>query len=279
MLPDAARQLADGLPHGALRAADDLVGQRLQPLEAELVHELQQPLAADGTAGDLGVKIAEDHLRQARVLADQRDERLVGTAGVVELQDGNLQAFLVDLARLRRQHVAADVGGVAGRRKEGDAPVAAEDRRADRHVVEVAGRLPRIVGDQHVAGRQPRRRIGGQEVLHRQRHRVDVTGRAGDGLGHHEAPRIEHAGREIAGLAHDRGERGALQRGRLLVDDADQPVPADLQRDGIEGHHPSSTTSVRRSSTRQRAPGPTTAVDSRSSTMAGPASVVPGPSA
>ena len=43
--------------------------------------------------------------------------------------------------------------------------------------------------------------------------------------------------------------------------------------------HGMCTTRVRPSSTRQLAPGPMTAVDSRSSTMAGPAKVAPGPSA
>ena len=42
---------------------------------------------------------------------------------------------------------------------------------------------------------------------------------------------VEHAGREIAALAHDRRERRAHQRLRLLLDHRDQAVPHDLQVD------------------------------------------------
>ena len=52
---------------------------------------------------------------------------------------------------------------------------------------------------------------------HPGRHRVDVARRAGDRLGDHAAPAVEHAGREVAGLPHDGRERGAHEGGRLLV--------------------------------------------------------------
>src|SRR3990172_6889546 len=86
-------------------------------------------------------------------------------------------------------------------------------------------------------------------------------------------------GGEAPRLAHDGRERRPLERRRLLVDDPDQAVPADLERDGIEAHAGTSTTSARPASTRQRAPGPRTAVDSRSSTIAGPLKALPGSSA
>ena len=55
--------------------------------------------------------------------------------------------------------------------------------------------------------------------------------RAGDGLRQHAALPVEDAGREVARLAHDRGEGRAQQRLRLLLDHGDQPVPHDLQFD------------------------------------------------
>jgi len=51
-------------------------------------------------AGDLGVEVAEDHLGQPRVLPDHRHQRLVGAAALVQLEDRDLQALLVDFARL-----------------------------------------------------------------------------------------------------------------------------------------------------------------------------------
>ena len=149
----------------------------------------------------------------------------------VELHDRDEQAFLVDLARLGGEHVAADVGGVARRGEERHAVVAAEDRRADRHVVQVPGGLPGIVGDEHVAGGERLHRVLGDHVLHREGHRVDVSGRAGDRLRHHEAAPVEDARGEVARLAHDRRERRPHERGGLLVDDADQALPADVERD------------------------------------------------
>ena len=73
-----------------------------------------------------------------------------------------------------------------------------------------------------------------EEVVDRARHRVDVARRAGDGLRQHGAAEIEHAGRQIAGLASRRREAGADQRQRLLLDDRDQAVPHELQANGGE---------------------------------------------
>ena len=73
------------------------------------------------------------------------------------------------------------------------------------------------------------------EVLDRLRHRVDVAGRAGDGLRQHAALAVEDAGREVARLAHDRREGRAQQRLRLLLHHGDQPVPHDLQVDVADG--------------------------------------------
>ena len=97
----------------------------------------------------------------------------------------------------------------------------------------MAGGLLRIVGDQHIAGSKRLGRIDGQEVVDAGRHRVDVTGRAGHRLGDHVAARVEDAGREIARLPHDRGEARAHQRGGLLVDHRDQPVPHDFEPDRV----------------------------------------------
>ena len=110
-----------------------------------------------------------------------------------------------------------------------------ERRRRDDEVVEVPGAHPRIVGDVGIARLHGVEREVADEVLHRLRHRVDVAGRAGDGLRQHAALPVEHAGREIAALAHDRRERGAHQHLRLLLDHRDQAVPHDLQVDQVGG--------------------------------------------
>ena len=97
---------------------------------------------------------------------------------------------------------------------------------------------------------------------------------------------VEDAGGEVAGLADDRRERGAHERGGLLVDRRDQPVPEDVEGDLLHraprarsepAASPRSRSSA--SSTRICAAAVTTTVDSRSSMIAGPSSAAPAPSA
>ena len=87
--------------------------------------------------------------------------------------------------------------------------------------------------------------------------RVDVAGRAGDGLGDHAAARVEQAAGQVAGLAHDRAEGDPLQRLGLLADDADQVRPEDFELDAVHAHAP-----VRPSPSTQPIPS-TTAVPAR----------------
>ena len=108
-----------------------------------------------------------------------------------------------------------------------------ERRRRDDEIVEMAGAHPRVVGDVGVARLHGLEREVADEVLHRLGHRVDVAGRAGHRLRQHAALEVEHAGREVAALAHDRRERGAHQHLRLLLDHRDQAVPHDLQVDEV----------------------------------------------
>ena len=95
----------------------------------------------------------------------------------------------------------------------------------------MAGAHPRIVGDVGIARLHGLEREVADEMLHRLRHRVDVARRAGHRLRQHAALAVEHAGREVAALAHDRRERRAHQHLRLLLDHRDQAVPHDLQVD------------------------------------------------
>ena len=222
------------------------------------------------------MEVAHDEVGHAHVGSDHGLERRVDPAALVELHDGNEEPFLVHLARLRGEDVAADIRGVAGGGEEGDEVASPEDGVADGDVVEVARRLPRVVGDDHVPPLPRVHRIHVENVLHGEGHGVDVPRRARHRLRHHPASPVEDTRGQIARLAHDGREGRAHQRGRLLVDDADQPVPADVEGDRIKIHDPGYTISVRRSSTRSIAPGPATVVDSRSSMMAGPWKAAPG---
>jgi hypothetical protein len=181
------------------------------------------------------VEIAQHFLRRADVGGDHLVEGLHRPPGVVELHHRDGESFLEHGAGVRREPAPADVERVAGVGEHGDDAAPAEDGRRDRDVVQLGRRLPGVVGDEDVAGPE---RVDGEardEVDHPGRHRVDVARRAGDGLGDHAAAPVEHAGGEVAGLAHDRRERRAHERGGLLVDRGDQPVPQNVERDLLHG--------------------------------------------
>src|SRR5262249_57008958 len=116
------------------------------------VHELGGGVTAYAAPRDLGVEIAHHEVGHAHVGADHRLQGLADPSRLVELHDGDEEAFLVDLARLGREDVAADVRGVAGGGEEGYEVAAAEHGIADGHVVEVPRGVPRGVWDDHLAG-------------------------------------------------------------------------------------------------------------------------------
>ena len=231
---DAVGEGADGLAQGALGAGDDLVGQRIDTLQAELVHHRQQGSPADVVAGGLRVEIAHRLVRETDVGADDLQQLLVRLAAVEELRHRDAQPLLVDLVRLTREDLTADVRRVTEVAEVADDPAFTENRRDHREVVELAGGHPGVVGDQHVAGAERLRRIGGQQVAHAGGHRVDVARGAGQRLRHHLTARVEDAAGEVLRLTHHRAERGPHQRRLLLVGDGEEPVPEHLQRHRIE---------------------------------------------
>ena len=229
----AGRELADRGAGRRLRAPDDFIPQRVDVLEAMTRAKGDQPLGPDAGAGDLGGQIAEDGIRGAHVVADDVVQGLVGPALLVELGDRDPEPLFVNVARAGADAVAPDVGVVNGRAQIGDDPPLVEDRRKHRDVEEVPGRDPGIVDDQHVARTQLRGRKLQQDIAARRRQAVDVPGGAGHGLGDHAALGVEHAVREIAGLAYDRAEGDALQGACLFADDADQVAPQDFELDAV----------------------------------------------
>ena len=281
----ATRQRTDRGPGGGLRALDDLVGQVLDVVQAVLTAERQQPLRAHLAGRHLGVEVAGHVVGLAHVGEDELPDVRVALTGDVELADRDPQALLEHVPAARADAVAADVGVVDGRAEEGDDPPVLEHRHEHRDVEELAGRLVRVVRDQHVAGGQRVGRVLVEDGRGAERERVDVAGRAGHRLRHHPGPAVEHGVGEVAGLPDDRAEGGPLERLGLLVHRGDQALPQDLELDGVEraaGHGailPRVATSEPSVPTSTDQPGRMTAVVSRSSTMAGPSKRAPGPSA
>ena len=232
--------LLDQLPFGSLAISASTAARLLEQMcslsvvevvELELVHHLDQARAADVVAGGERVDVADRVDRQARVGADHGDQCLVDLALLEQLQEGNVEPLHEHVGAVRAEADAADVHQVRGAGEQADQLALVEAGRGDDEVVEVARAHPGIVGDVGVARLHVLQAEVADEVLDGLGHRVDVAGRAGDGLRQHAALPVEDAGREVAGLAHDGREGGAQQRLRLLLDHGDQPVPHDLQFD------------------------------------------------
>jgi hypothetical protein len=211
---------------------------RAQPVEivdGELVHHLDQAAAADLVAGRQRVEIANHLDRLAHIDGDDVYQRLVDLAFAREAHQRDVEAFLVHLAGVGAHAAAANIDHVAGAGEQRHHLAAPEGRRDEGEVVQMAGALPGVVGQEDVAFLHHLGRELVEEVAHRARHRVDMPGRAGDGLRQHGAVEIEHAGREVAGFACRGREAGADQGQRLLLDDRDQAVPHQLQANGRKG--------------------------------------------
>ena len=160
---------------------------------------------------------------------------LLSDARLGQRHDRDAEPFLEHRPSVGAEAEAADIDDMRGRGEQRHQPALLERRRHDGEVVEVPGAEPGIVGEIDVARLHRLHRVLLEEVPDRQGHRIDVARRAGDRLRDHAAGRIEHAGREVARLAHRRREGGADQRLRLLLDHRDQAVPHDLHVDGGGG--------------------------------------------
>ena len=230
----AGLELADRRARRLLGAADDLVRQLLDVGQAIAPAHADQPFAGGLAARHLGGEVAENRVGRAHVRADHRMQDLARLAAPVELERRNPQALLVHVAGAGADAVAADIGMVDGRADEGDRLVAVEDRRQHGDVEEMPGRQPRVVGHQNVARLdavvEPAHQMGAGD-----RQRIDVAGCAGIGLRHHAPAPVEQRAGEVAGLAHHRAERDALQRLGPLADDADQVRPEDFELDRVHG--------------------------------------------
>jgi hypothetical protein len=109
-----------------------------------------------------------------------------------------------------------------------------ENRGDHGEVIEVTGRLLRVVGNHHIARLQSLGRDLAQEMVDAGGHRVYVARRARHGLGDHAAPAVEYSGGEVACFPDHAREGGAHQGPRLLLDDGDKTIPEDFKHDRVE---------------------------------------------
>jgi len=281
-LVDAVRDFFDLQPHAPLSAADDLVCQVVEVLEAVFPEHLAYFLGADVVRRDLRPDVAGHLLGCPHVPADHLQDGLIGDAPLVELHQGDEEALLEDFMVVRGD-AAADVRVVEDAGGKSDEPPSVEDGAHDADIVEVARQGPRVVRDEDVPRRAGFRRKPGDEALDAEGHGPGLArGREG-ALGQLAASPVgEHAG-VIVGVAEQARESGAGHGAVRLVHDGNQSAPEDLQGNRVENcsHGHASSKAIHKnpnSSVRTRASSPATAVDSLSSMMAGPRKAAPGKS-
>ncbi len=235
VLPRALRQLANFVEHGVAGVIDDHVGDGSHVLEAEFVEHLDEPVGAGLVAGRQRIQVTRRRDGIAYVRTQDVEQCLVGLASAEQVADRQVDAFLEDLRAVGPEAEAADVGDVRGGREQRNRLAAVKHGRDNGEVIEMPGAVPRVVRHEHVAGLERVDRMLVEEEADTRRHRVDMAGRAGHGLGEHASSCVEHARGKIARFANRRRERRAHQRLCLFLDDGEQAVPHDLQVDAVHG--------------------------------------------
>ena len=287
VLVGAVGHLGDLRAQALLGAGADLLGERQQRLRVELVvlQHADEAATADVVGDDLRAQVAEHLVRRAHVGADDLADRLVELARPVELHHRQAQAFLEHVLGLGGGHAAADVEVVDDADRERHELLLVEDRGGHAQVVGMPGALPGVVGEQRVAVPEVLQREVLEEVAHHIRHHAD-EGRGGLGRVREEvALDVKEAAGEVVEVAHHRRVRSADEACGGFVRDRQHAVPEDLGEDRIELLHLRASCEARVTtrqpnlSTVSLSPRSITVVDSRSSMMAGPRTLLPGPRA
>ena len=224
----------DRLAHRHLRARVHRLREGVERAQAGIGHEVHGAAAAHLVGRDLRFDVAEHLLGQAHIVEEQLEHVVVAPARAVEVHRRDAHAFLVELLRAGTR-IAADVGRMRDRSREAGEFAREEDRRDDRDVGQMAGRQPRVVGDQAIALAPAGRRVGFEHGFGGARHDAGEGGNPAGALGDRLAvPVHQHRG-EVVRLAHDGREGGPKQRGRRLVGNGDEATPPDFEGDGVDG--------------------------------------------
>ena len=138
-----------------LGVVENLVDKLLQPFDAVPVGEGEQPRLAAVTGGKLGVEVAHDDLGNAHVAGDDLEQRPVGLAAVVELEDRDLEPFLEDFRRVdgvAAGGASADVGIVRDAGGEANQSLGTKHRLEDEDVRQMHAAFVGIIHDEDVTG-------------------------------------------------------------------------------------------------------------------------------
>ena len=245
--------------------------------------QLVQPARRQPAGRDLGAQIAHRGFGESNVVSDHPVKRLVERAGVVELELVELQPLQprVDDPRSAAEAgaAAADIDPVRPHHGEEGEPVLEEIGDVDDDVVEVLARDRLVIGDQHVARREPvpavpRHCVGNDDAEIR-----NEVGYAAHVLTHQPAVDVDDGGTEIPHLVNHHVVRGPLEVDRHLVGDRRKGVADDFEGHGIERlvHRDVPTVTINSPvpAISHRSPSKSTVVEACSWISAGPPKALP----
>ena len=204
---DPGQELA---PDGLGAVLDHRVERRFQHVGAVALGERHHPLGPEQGGADLGIQIAAEMFRQARVALDDAERRLVHLAALVELDGRDHQTLGPHVLGMHGQapgHRPADIVVVAEDLGETDQPAVMEDRQGRAEIGDVADAARRVVGvvpEEDIAGLD----VVGAEILE---HRLD-QGRIG-APGELAPPGVEQGDPVVVLVADHRRTRRALDGG------------------------------------------------------------------
>jgi hypothetical protein len=269
-LVGAGRDLGEHLaPERLGGVGEECVEARLDGVAPVAGEQLLDAAGAHAGGSALGVDVAGQAVRHARVAGDDPQHRLVRHAGVVELDRRHHQPLLVGrrgVARHRAGHHPADVVVMAEGLDEGHHLALVEHRDGDaqvRQVPDAALRQVDVVVEVDVA--RPHRRE--REIAHHRMHerRVRAPGELAQ-------PPVVDPGPEVVLVADHRRARGAPDRLLHLGLDRRQRALHDLHEHGIDHRR---TTTFPNSSTLASKPGWIGSVEPNSWITAGPVTTSP----
>ena len=159
----------DGCAHGPFRSSEDRLGQLLERRLGIVLNELRESGTADPGCADDRLDVTKDHFRYADIGCHHPVELPVPLPALMQFARRNAQPFLEDIPRIEFVEASPDVGHMCRGRHVGDKTRAGKERHDDDQVGQVPVAQPGIVGDQHVAGRERLRRIGGEHGAGRER--------------------------------------------------------------------------------------------------------------
>ena len=147
---------------------------------------LQRP-SGSFASGNLCRDIAHYQIGDTEIGAKDAHQIFVVDAFAHQERKRKSDAFLENLARIRRPQGSADVRHVRNAAGPSKQPFSEENRRNDCNVRKMAGRQPRVVAHAHVAGAPLRCRPLRQKVIERPAER-HVERRNADGVLSDRAP-------------------------------------------------------------------------------------------